>query len=140
MREAIQSAAQTGRLDDMRTPIELNELKPETGAAPGTDLLTHWKSISADGTGRDVLAALVAVLETAPSVSQTGKDLENNRIFIWPGFADADLTTLPPVALIELQSLVTAEAAASMIKTGRYDGWRLAIGADGVWHSFQKAP
>jgi hypothetical protein len=140
MREAIQTAAQSGRLEDLRTPIEMNELKPELGGAAGTDPIAHWKTQSADGEGRDILAALIAVLETTPSVSATGKDVENNRIFVWPSFADTELGLLSPVERGELVKLTTEEIAASMIKAGRYTGWRLAIGADGVWHSFLKTP
>jgi hypothetical protein len=138
MREALLAAAETGRIQELRTPIELNELKPSSGASTTVDPIEFWKSQSADSEGRDVLVALASVLGTTPLVATTGKDVENSRIFVWPGFADDDLASLSPAAMAELAALVTEPMAKSMIEHGRYSGWRVAIGADGVWHAFEK--
>jgi hypothetical protein len=137
MREAIQTAAMTGRIEELRTPIELNELKPETGAPAGVDLVAYWKSLSPEGEGREIMAAMVTLLDTAPATLPLGTDIENNRLFIWPGFATRPLSALTAAEEIELVRLAPADAAA-MKNAGRYTGWRLAIGADGTWHSFQK--
>jgi hypothetical protein len=138
MREAIVSAAQTGRLEELRTALDWNELKPDVATVPVPDPIAYWRSISTDGEGRDILAALLNLFETTPAAIPAGRDLENNRIFVWPGFADRPLASLTPPELVELHRLVAAADAKSMLSTGRYTGWRLAIGADGVWHSFRR--
>jgi hypothetical protein len=137
MREAIQTAARTGRLEELRTPIELNELKPETGAPAGSDLLAYWKSFSTDGQGLDVMAAMVAVLDAAPATLPLGADIENNRLFVWPGFATRPLSALTAEEDAELLRIAQNDGA-TMKASGHYAGWRLVIGADGTWHSFQK--
>ena len=38
MREAIQSAARTGRIEELRVPIEMNEIKPETDAPAKSEI------------------------------------------------------------------------------------------------------
>jgi hypothetical protein len=137
MREAILSAARTGRIEELRTPIEMNELRPETGAPMGGDIPAYWRSLSADGQGLEVMAAMVTLLDTMPATSPLGADIENNRLFVWPGFSTRPLSGLSPAEEIELLRLAPAEATA-MKSAGRYTGWRLAVGADGTWHSFQK--
>lgn len=67
-----------------------------------------------------------------------GKDVENNRVFVWPGFADKPLAKLTPSEEVELYRLASAGDVAAMKAKGKYAGWRLAIGADGTWHSFRK--
>ena len=140
MREAIQTAARTGRIEELRVPIEMNEIKPETGAAANSDLLMYWKSKSSDGEGREIMAAMVTLLDTTPAVLPLGADIENNRLFVWPGLAAKPLSALSPAEEIELLQLAPGAAASEMKKAGQYSGWRLTIGADGTWHSFQKVP
>ena len=72
---------------------ELNELKPHLAAAPVTDPVAFWKEISADGRGLEVLAALGQILDAGYVVLPTGRDLENNRIYVWPYFAELPLGT-----------------------------------------------
>jgi hypothetical protein len=36
--------------------------------------------------------------------------------------------------------LLGAATARELKAKGRYSWWRIAIGADGVWHSFRKMP
>lgn len=140
MREAIQTAARTGRLEELRTPIEMNELRPETGAPAGAEILEFWKTFSADGEGREIMAAMVTLLDMTPAVLPFGADIENNRLFVWPGLATRPLSALTAAEEIELLQLVPAGGAAGMKKAGLYNGWRLTIGADGTWHSFRKVP
>jgi hypothetical protein len=122
----------------LRTPIELNELKPETDAPPGTDLISHWRSLSADGEGREVMAAMLTLLETTPAAVPRGADIENNRLFVWPGLSETSIAALSPIQDVELLQLSSATAVSEMKQSGRYKGWRLTIGADGTWHAFQK--
>jgi hypothetical protein len=138
MRDAMLAAIQSGRIEDLRYAYEINELKPDLAAAPQSDPVAHWKQISGDGQGREVLAALSLILEGGYVILPLGADLENNRLYIWPYFAETPLDKLTPAQEVELLRLVPPGAAKDMRQKGRYTHWRLAIGADGTWHTFHK--
>ena len=53
-------------------------------------------------------------------------------------FADRPLATLTADEDAYLLRLEPAAKAAAMKTQGRYTGWRLVIGADGVWHVFRR--
>ncbi len=108
MREAILSAVKAGRIEELRHAYELNELKPDLGVAPVSDPIAHWKKISGDGEGREVLAALAEILETGYVVLPLGRDLENNQVYVWPYFAEVPLDKLSPAQEVELLRLVAA--------------------------------
>lgn len=138
MREAILSAVRSGLIEDLRVAFELNELKPDLGAEPGPDPVAYWKKISGDGEGRELLAILAELLEAGYVAVPLGRDLENNRIYVWPYFAEIPLSKLTPAQQVELLRLVPPSAAKEMMANGKYTYWRIAIGADGTWHSFRK--
>jgi hypothetical protein len=140
MREALLSAVRSGRIEDLGEAYELNELKPDLAAEPVADPVAWWRQMSRDGRGLEVLAALGQVLAAGYVVLPTGRDLENNRIYLWPYFADWPLAAITPAQEVELIQLLGSARAAEVMATGRYSGWRLSIGADGVWHSFRKIP
>jgi hypothetical protein len=140
LREAILSAVSTGRIEDLRHAYELNELKPDLAAEPVADPVAYWQRISGDGRGLEVLAALGQILEAGYVALPTGRDLENNKIYVWPYFAEVPLAGLNPAQDVELMRLLGAATALNLRATGRYSWWRIAIGADGVWHSFRKMP
>jgi hypothetical protein len=141
MREAILGAVGSGRIEDLRHAWELNELKPDLGAdLGGGDTVAHWKQISGDGEGREILAVLGEILDAGCAVLPLGRDLENNRIYVWPYFAETDLAKLGPAQEVQLLRLVPPAAAKQMRATGRYTHWRLGIGADGTWHFFRRGP
>jgi hypothetical protein len=140
MREAILSAVSSGRIENLRAAYELNELKPDLAAEPVADPVAFWQQISGDGRGLEVLAALGQILEAGYVVLPTGRDLENNRIYVWPYFAEVPLAGLSPAQEVELMRLLGAAAARELKAQGRYSWWRIAIGADGVWHTFRKMP
>jgi hypothetical protein len=137
MREMLLSAVQSGQIEELRQAYDVNDIKPDLGAAT-TDPVAHWKKLSGDGEGRDVLAALSLILEAGYVVVPLGRDIENNRLYIWPYFAETPLDRLTPAQEVELLRLVPAAAAKDMRAKGRYTYWRLSIGADGSWHSFRK--
>src|SRR5262249_31355558 len=85
MREAMLSAVRSGRIEDLRYAWELNELKPDLGLA-SSDPIAHWKQISGDGEGREILAALAQILDAGYVVLPLGADIENNRLYVWPYF------------------------------------------------------
>jgi hypothetical protein len=139
MREAILEAVKSGRIEDLRDAYELNELKPELAAAVA-DPVAHWRQISSDGRGLEVLAALGQILDAGYVVLPSGRDLENNGIYVWPYFAELPLERLSLGQEVELFRLLGAAEANALKRDGRYRSWRIAIGADGVWHSFRKMP
>ena len=138
MRDAILAAARSGRLDELMIPIQWNELPPDFGDLSVEETLAKWKKASPDGSGREWLAKLINLLEAPYAVLRKGRDIENNKLFVWPAFSELPLAKLPPALHVELLRLVPAAEAARMITQGHYDGHGLAIGADGTWHVFKK--
>jgi hypothetical protein len=135
MREAILAAARTGRIEAMRGPLEWNELKPEVADNQPADPIAHWRAVSGDGEGREVLAALIGVLETPAAVLEPGGRGER---YVWPAFAEMALDMLEPPAEVALYRLVSPAEAKAMREARRWTSWRLVIGKDGTWHSFRK--
>ena len=138
MREAMLAAIEAGDIEELRQAYDLNEPKPDLGAAAKTDPVAHWKRISADGQGREVLAALSLILQAGYVVLPLGRDLENNQLYVWPYFAERPLGQLTPRQEVELLRLVPPSVAKEMNEKGKYTHWRLVIGADGTWHSLRK--
>ncbi|MBX9590358.1 MAG: hypothetical protein K2X43_13710 [Hyphomonadaceae bacterium] len=138
MRDALLAAVQSGRIEELRQAYDLNDLKPDLGAAVSGDPVAHWKKVSGDGEGREVLAALSLILEAGYVVLPLGRDLENNKLYIWPYFAEVSLDKLSPAQEVELLRLVPPASARHMQERGSYSHWRLTIGADGAWHSFRR--
>jgi len=139
MREAILAASRSGDIEDLRTVLDWNEPKPHIGKEATEDPIAYWKKISADGAGREILAVLAEILECGYTALPLGSDIENNLVFIWPGIAEADLSKLTPQQEVWLYRLVSPAEAKDMIEAKRWKWWRLAIGADGTWHTFYKA-
>jgi hypothetical protein len=139
MRQAILAATHSGNLEDLRAPLDWNELNPDVAAPKGEDVLAYWKKTSGDGQGREILAVLADILEMRPAELPLGKDLENNIIYVWPYLAEAKLDELTPAQEVDLLRLVTPEQAKAMRSKKKWTWWRLTIGADGTWHSFKKA-
>jgi hypothetical protein len=138
LRDAMLEAIQSGRIEELRYAYDLNDIKPDLAIPRGSDPVAHWKRISGDGEGREILAALSLVLDTGYVVLPLGADPENNRLYIWPYFAEVPLGKLTPSQDVELLRLVPPAKAKEMKASGKYTHWRIAIGADGAWHSFRK--
>lgn len=138
-RLALLDAAESGDIDELKAVAELNELRPDTGAGHGEDLAAYWRRTSADGHGRAVLSLVRLLLEQAPTIIRTGRDVENTVVFVWPDFAFTDLRSITISQAAHLAGLVGPESALRMRTIGRYDGWQISIGADGVWHRFRRA-
>jgi hypothetical protein len=138
MRQAILAAALSGRVEELRVPLDWNEMKPDVTPDVKDDPIAYWKKVSGDGEGREVLAALANMLQMRPAAVPLGKDPENNLIYVWPYLAEAKLDALSPAEQVDLLRLVNPEAAKTMRETKKWTWWRLVIGADGTWHSFKK--
>jgi hypothetical protein len=128
----IAAAAESGDIEAMRTVFESNELKPMVATSFVDDPIAFWKKASADGTGRDVLAAMLNVLSTGYVRVGQGKD----NIFVWPYFAEIDLATLTPAQEVELYRIVPPALAVPMKKAGKYSYYRLGVSPTGVWQYF----
>jgi hypothetical protein len=132
MLQQIAEAAQTGEIETMRTVLESNELKPMVTTAYVEDPIAYWKKQSADGAGRDVLAALLDVMSSG--FIRTGKG--EDEMYVWPYFAETDLSKLTPAQEVELYRVVPPALAVPMKTSGKYSYYRLGISPSGVWHYF----
>ncbi|HTP37222.1 MAG TPA: hypothetical protein VMI76_02535 [Methyloceanibacter sp.] len=132
MLKQIAGAAESGDIEAMRPVFESNELKPMVATSFVDDPIAFWKKESADGTGRDVLAAMLNVLSTGYVRLGQGKD----EIFIWPYFAATDLAKLTPAQEVELYRVVPPALAMPMKKSGKYGYYRLGVSPMGVWQYF----
>ena len=138
MREAILTAVRDGRIEELKIAIELNELKPNFGKQTLDDPIAYLKAVSGDGEGREILAILGELLDGGYTTVPMGKDIENNKVYVWPYLAEVPLKDLTPAQEVELLRLVPPAAAKEMKTKGRYAHWRIIIGADGTWHSFER--
>lgn len=138
MRDLILSAVNSGDIDELRHALEWNELRPDLGIDRDTDAIEHFRKVSADGNGAEILARLGDILSTPPAVLPVGPDLENNDVFVWPYLAEKPLKSLSPKETVDLYRIVPAAEAGAMLASGKWTWYRLAIGADGTWHAFVK--
>lgn len=138
MRDAILAATRSGQLIDLKTALELNEMRPEIADEPVDDPIDFFKKVSKDGEGHEILGVLAVIMDMQPAAVPFGRDIENNAIFVWPYLAERDVTKLTAKEESDLAKLMPADDASAMKAAKRWTWWRLAIGADGTWHSFRK--
>lgn len=139
MREAILAAVRSGDIEELRTPLEWNEMRPIIADKDVGDPIAHWKATSADGQGREVLAVLGRMLDSGFAKEPFGRDAENNAVYVWPYLATADLANLTPAQEVDLYRLMPVAEAKAMRDKKKWTWWRLAIGADGTWHTFMRS-
>ena len=135
IRDTLQSivvAAQSGNIDNMLPVLQENELPPMLSATAVSDPIAFWKKASDDGQGRDILAAMMNVFSSGFLRKGEGKDV----MYIWPYFAEMDLTKLTPAQEVDFYRVVPPPQGVEMKKTGKYTYYRAGIGGDGVWHYF----
>ena len=138
MRDALLGAVQSGRLDDLKAALELNEMKPDLGEEDASDAIAVWRRQSKDGSGRDILEALGRSLALPPALEPLGPNIENNGVYVWPYLAARDMSRLTPAEEADLATLAAPQEAAALKAGRRWTGWRVVIGADGVWHAFRR--
>jgi len=138
MRHALLAATQSAKIEDLRTPYEWNELPPAISDEKIDDPIAYWKKISRDGQGFEVLVIIDKLLKLQPAKINVGSDVENSALYVWPYLAELDLSKLTPKQQFELRTLVPPKEARKIMETKKWTWWRLAIGADGTWHSFMK--
>lgn len=143
MRERLLSAVAAGRIEDLREPLEWNELpfmSRDGDRDGGTDPIAYWRSLSPDGEGRAVLEAIGRSLALSPARLALGRDVENSAVYVWPYLAEQPLDRLTADEDADLRSLMPAEDAGRLKTQGRWTWWRLVIGADGTWHALTRLP
>lgn len=138
MRAHILLAAHAGDLDELKTAIEWNEIPPDFGPKAGDDPFAYWRGISGDGKGLEVLARAADLFALPPARLALGRDPENSFIYVWPYLAELPLDTLTPAEEVDLLRLMSADEAKAMRAAKKWTWWRIAIGADGTWHTFRK--
>lgn len=134
MRAAIMSSAASGDISAMRVPMDMNEIPPMLAPEKVLDPVAHWKKISGDGEGREIMAAAIELLRSGyvKKSAAPGQDM-----YIWPYFAEMPLDKLTPAQEVELLTLVSPARLKEMRTKGKYDHYRIGIGQDGVWHFFR---
>lgn len=137
MREQILAAVHAGDVAELRDAIEWNEMPPDFGAA-NNDPITYWKKTSADGEGREVLAVIANLLALPPARLAIGKDPENTSVYVWPYLAELPADRLTSAEEVDLYRLMSPAAAKAQKSAKKWSWWRLAIGADGTWHTFRR--
>lgn len=138
MREQILAAVHAGDVAELKGAIEWNEIRPDFGEEANKDPIAHWKKISADGEGREVLAIIANLLALPPARLAIGKDPENTLVYVWPYLAELPLDSLKPSEEVDLYRLMPPATAKAMRDAKKWSWWRIAIGADGTWHTFRK--
>jgi len=134
MRVSILRAASSGNLEEMRYVLERNEIMPVLSASEKVDEpLKHWRTVSGDGAGLEIMAVLIEILTSGYVVEQQ----PDTQMYVWPHFATRGVDALTPPEKVELFRLVSPAEAQRMAEEG-YDHYRLGIGADGTWHFFYK--
>lgn len=132
-RERIVEAASTGDIDQMRVVLEMNELPPTVSFGGPVDAIEHWKSVSGDDEGREILAILTEILDAGYVHLDPG---EPQEMYVWPYFYARPFDALTPAQEVELYRIITPEDRRSMEQFGSYVFYRLGIGPDGTWHFF----
>lgn len=133
MRQAILKAVVSGDIEELRVPIEMNELKPIFARTPTGDPIAYLKSISADGNGREMLAILFNLLTTGYAIENPGTDAE---MIVWPYHAAISLAKLTPAQEVEIYRFLPPARVKEMALKGKYSYYSIGIGRDGVWHYF----
>ena len=136
LREQILEAAASGDIEQLRPIIEANGEPPVFSYNDiGEDSVEYLRSLSSDTEGREILAVLSEMLESGYVHYGEGTP---DEMYVWPYFAEADLTELSPRQQVELYRLVPPKQAKAMIASGKYAGYRLGVAPNGIWHYFLK--
>jgi hypothetical protein len=139
LRDTILAAARSGDIDELKTAFDLSGAPPDLGIGGMNDPIRALEAESADGQGREILAALIEILSLPPATQPLGSDIENNLIYVWPYIAERPLDKLTPAEDVDLYRLVPPAKAAEMHEKKRWLWWRLVVAADGTWLTFKRS-
>lgn len=139
VRAHIINAAEDGEPEAFRALFFDNGGAPHMGSDPddavGADVdpVARLVSLSGDGTGQEVLAILIEVLEAGFIHLDPGTP---DEVFVWPYFYRMPIHDLSPRQKVELFKIVTAGDYEDMLAFGAYTFFRVGITPDGVWQFF----
>ena len=133
MRQAILKAATSGEIGELRVPIDMNELPPVFAKDRVPDPVAYFKSVSADGNGREILAILYNLLTTGYAIKNAGT---KDEMIVWPYHAAIPLAGLTPSQEVEIYRFLPPRRVKEMAAAGKYSFYSIGIGHDGVWHYF----
>jgi hypothetical protein len=133
MRARILEAARSGDLAKVVTVMQSNETMPVFSRGADKNPVTYWKGSYPDSDGLEILAILIAVLESPFMHVDWGTPQD---MYVWPYFARTPLQALTPTQKVELFRIVTGADYKEMREAGAYMFYRLGIGPDGTWHFF----
>jgi hypothetical protein len=133
MRQAILQAAVTGDIEQLRIPVEMNEIPPVFGKSHNSGPIAYLKSVSADGNGRDMLAILFNILTAGYAITNPGT---KDEMIVWPYHAVIPLNALTPSQEVEIYRFLPPARLKEMIAQGKYNFYSVGIAPDGVWHYF----
>lgn len=138
-RSEIIAQATTGNLAPMLQIAEQSEIWPVPDFGPDADYnqppTASWHAQSQDTDGRYILAQMIVVL----NMPYLKKPLNGGvDLYIWPYFAESDLTNLCPSDMVELLKIVPPTEYLTSLQTGAYTGFQMAISTDGTWQYFAR--
>lgn len=138
-RHEIIKTAQFGNMNPMLEIAEQNEVWPVPDFGPDADYeqapIHSWVKQSQGTEGRYILAQMIEILSLPYTKKPLTADVD---LYIWPYFAEADLTYPCTEDMIDLLKIVTPTEYKTIRQTGQYTGYQLAIGTDGTWHYFAR--
>ncbi len=135
MRQAILKAAMSGDIEELRIPIDMNELHPIFAKDRTPDPIAYLKLASGDGKGREMLAILFNLLTTGYVIKNPGA---KNEMIVWPYHAAIPLGGLTPSQEVEIYRFLPPARLKEMVAAGKYSFYSIGIARDGVWHFFMR--
>lgn len=138
-RKDIMETAAFGNMNPMLEIAERNEIWPVPSFDPNGSYdeppIHSWVEQSHNTSGRYVLAQMFEIL----SLPYIKKPLNGGvDMYVWPYFADLDLTYPCTEDMIDMLKIVSPEDYNAMRQTGRYTGFQFGITTDGTWQYFAR--
>ena len=138
-RHDIIETAQFGNMNPMLEIVDRNEIWPVPDFGPDANYenapIHSWVAQSQQTEGRYILAQMIEILSLPYAIKPLTQGVD---LYIWPYFAEADLSYPCTEDMIDLLKIVTPTEYNNIRKTGKYTGYQLAIGTDGTWHYFAR--
>lgn len=136
MRALLLDAASSGDIEDLRPVIERNETLPIFASGPRrprtfAEAVEFLRKKAFDGTGRETLALIAAILEQPYARMTRGPTVT----YEWPAFSPQALSDANDEERAQIWRCVRFAAFASA-GDAPPPVERIGVGADGTWHYF----